>query len=200
MPKKKYYAYQVDIERGITESWPECQKIVSGIPGAKYKSFESEGEARRWLEAGANYQIKHIAAESGIYFDAGTGGGNGVEINVADARGNGLLFKVMPESGLSSKGHYQIPGKVTNNYGELLACKYALRIALDDNASKIFGDSALIIDYWSKGYIKNDNNDPETIALAHEVKKLRWQFENRGGEVVRISGGSNPADLGFHKG
>lgn len=199
MPKKKYYAYQVDIEKGITESWPECQKIVSGIPGAKYKSFESEGEAKRWLAAGANYQIKHIAAESGIYFDAGTGGGNGVEINVADARGNGLLFKVLPEKKLSEKGHYHVRDKVTNNYGELLACKYALIIALQDNAAKVFGDSKLIIDYWSKGYIKMNNNDPDTVVLAQEVKKLRNQFEGRGGEVVRISGGANPADLGYHK-
>ncbi len=199
MAKKKYYAYRVDIEKGITENWPECQKIVNGIPGAKYKSFESRGEAERWLAAGANYQIKHIAAESGVYFDAGTGGGNGVEINVADARGNGLLFKVLPEKELSDKGHYKVPGKTTNNYGELLACKYALRVALQDNAAKIFGDSKLIIDYWSKGFIKADNVGPDTVALAMEVKKMRWQFESRGGEMVRISGGSNPADLGFHK-
>jgi len=200
MAKKKYYAYQVDIEKGITESWPDCQEKVTGIPLAKYKSFESRGEAERWLEAGANYRIKHIAAESGIYFDAGTGGGNGVEINVADARGNGLLFKVLPESKLSAKGHYKINGHVTNNYGELLACKYALKIALQDDAPKIFGDSKLIIDYWSNGFIKADNVGAQTVELAGEVKQLRWQFEKKGGKVVRVSGGSNPADLGFHKG
>jgi ribonuclease H-related protein len=199
MPKKKYYAYQVDIEKGITESWPECQKIVGGIPGAKYKSFETKGEAKRWLAAGANYRIKHIAGESGVYFDSGTGAGNGVEINVADARGNGLLFKVLPENRLDGKGHYKIPDHVTNNYGELLACKYALQIALQDNAQKIFGDSKLIIDYWSKGFIKINNNDPDTVALAGEVKQLRGQFEKRGGKIIHISGGSNPADLGFHK-
>lgn len=199
MAKKRYYAYQVDIEKGVTQSWPECQKIISGIPKAKYKSFETYDEARRWLDAGANYQIKHIASENGIYFDAGTGGGNGVEINVADARGNGLLFKVLPEKELNAKGHYQVPGKVTNNYGELLACRYALEIALQDNAAKIFGDSKLIIDYWSKGYIKSQSNDPETIALVDKVKQLRWQFEKRGGRITHISGGSNPADLGFHK-
>jgi len=72
-------------------------------------------------------------------------------------------------------------------------------IALQDAAQKIFGDSKLIIDYWSKGYIKNDNNDSETIALVREVGKLRRQFEDRGGRIIRISGGANPADLGFHK-
>ncbi len=198
MSKKKYYAYSVDIEKGITESWPECQRIVSGVPAAKYKSFESRGEAERWLEAGANYKIKHLAAAAGIYFDAGTGGGNGVEINVTDARGQGLLYRVLPESDLSQKGHYQVK-RVTNNYGELLACKYALQLALETGEMKVFGDSALVIDYWSKGHIKNEMG-ADTIDLAKEVAKLRWRFEQNGGELARISGGANPADLGYHKG
>jgi ribonuclease HI len=199
MAKKKYYAYSVDIEKGITENWPECQRIVSGIPAAKYKSFESRDEAERWLEAGANYKIKHLAAEVGIYFDAGTGGGKGVEINVTDNRGNGLLWKVLPESKLNEKGHYLIRDNVTNNFGELLACRYALQIALESGTMKIFGDSALVLDYWSKGHVKNDKK-AETIALADEVAHLRKEFENRGGRLAQISGGANPADLGFHKG
>ena len=199
MAKKKYYAYSVDIEKGITESWPECQRIVTGIPAAKYKSFESRGEAERWLEAGADYSVKHIAAEPGIYFDAGTCGGNGVEINVTDNRGNGLLWKVLLEAKLNSKGHFLIKDNVTNNFGELLACKYALRIALESGTMKVFGDSALVLDFWSKGHVKNDKR-AETIDLADEVARLRKEFENRGGRLLQISGGSNPADLGFHKG
>jgi len=199
MAKKKFYAYSVDIEEGITETWPECQRIVSKIPGAKYKSFESRGEAERWLEAGANYQIKHVAIEAGIYFDAGTGGGKGTEINVADARGNGLLYKALPESKLSAKGHYLLNRGQTNNFGELLACKYALQIAMDCGAMKIFGDSGLVLNYWSKGHIKKDMGI-NTIELAEEVAKLRWRFEKTGGKLLQISGGANPADLGFHKG
>jgi len=29
---------------------------------------------------------------------------------------------------------------------------------------------------------------------------LREAFEKEGGKIKRVSGGSNPADLGFHKG
>lgn len=198
MAKKKYYAYSFGKERGVTDNWPECQQLVSRAPGAKYKSFESRDAAERWLAAGADYNIKHIAGEAGVYFDAGTGAGNGVEINVADARGSGLLWKVLPEKELNEKGHYGVPG-ATNNFGELLACKYALLIAMRTGIRKVFGDSALILDYWSKGYIKKDMNE-ETQKLASEVKKMRWQFEQNGGQLVKISGGSNPADLGFHKG
>jgi ribonuclease HI len=198
MSKKKYYAYSMGKEQGITDNWPECQDIVARAANAKYKGFETREEAERWLSAGADYKIKHIAEDRGIYFDAGTGAGNGVEINVSDARGNGLLWNILPEKELNEKGHYPVPG-ATNNFGELLACKYALQIAMQSNIQKVFGDSALILDYWSKGYIKKDMNE-ETRETAAQVKKLRWQFEQNGGHLLKISGGSNPADLGFHRG
>jgi Predicted double-stranded RNA/RNA-DNA hybrid binding protein len=198
MPKKKFYAYQVGEEKGVTDNWNECAEIVGGQSGAKYKSFESEDEARRWLEAGADYAVRHIAREPGIYFDAGTGGGNGVEISVTDSRGHGLLHRVLPEDELSACGHHLLERGRTNNFGELLACKYALQIALETGMEKIFGDSKLVLDFWSKGLVKK-SMDSETISLADEVAKLRKKFERLGGRLARISGGANPADLGFHK-
>lgn len=198
MAKKKYYAYKIGKRMGVTDNWDDCAKIVGGESGAKYKSFESYGEAQRWLEAGADYAIKHIAREPGIYFDAGTGGGNGTEINVTDSRGHSLLHRVLPETELSGRGHHLLQGGKTNNFGELLACKYALQIALETGAEKIFGDSKLVLDFWSKGLIKK-SMDGDTIALADEVVRLRKKFERLGGYIGRVSGGANPADLGFHK-
>jgi len=197
MKKRKFYAYSMSEKNGVTDTWEECQKIVSGKE-AKYKSFESKEEAERWLLAGADYSIKHIAFEDGIYFDAGTGAGEGVQINVTDKNGESFLKEIFKKEELNSKGHYLIKGKVTNNFGELLASKYALELALTKDVKKIFGDSKLILDYWSKGYIKKEIEE-ETRNLAGEVKKLRYAFEKNGGEMLHISGGSNPADLGFHK-
>jgi ribonuclease HI len=198
MAKKKYYAYSIDNINGITESWPECQKIVSGKQSARYKSFETRLEAEKWLKAGADYGLKHMAKEEGIYFDSGTGAGKGVEISVTDQNGNSLLDEALGKGEINKRGNHWIKDGSTNNFGELLACKYALEIALKKDIEKIFGDSKLILDYWSKGYIKKDKNE-ETIALAEEVKKLRYEFEKKGGKLGHISGGSNPADLGFHK-
>lgn len=191
--KKKYYAYLVNGgkglpagRQGITDNWPECQEIVAGVNGAKFKGFESEEAAKAWLEAGADYKIKNIAVEDGIYFDAGTGSGEGVEIQVAEKNGKSLLRENL--------GH-----GVTNNYGELLACKKALEIAIKRDIKKVFGDSKLVVEYWSKGHIKYEVGEG-TVNLAHEVKILRKKFEAMGGKIFLISGGSNPADLGFHKG
>lgn len=198
MTKKKYYAYSINEKNGITDSWPQCQKIVSGMVNAKYKGFETKDEAERWLNAGADYSLKHTASEKGIYFDAGTGAGKGVEISVTDENGNNLLHKALGKKDIDQRGKHLITKKVTNNFGELLACKCALEIAIKENINKIFGDSKLILDYWSKGYIKKEMPE-ETIDLANEVKKLRYAFEKKGGKLEHISGGSNPADLGFHK-
>jgi len=200
MAKKKYYAYQIGNKSGIIDNWADCEKIVAGVPGAKFKGFVIQEEAEKWLDAGADYSKKHIGLQKGIYFDAGTGAGEGVEISVTNENGDSLLYKVLDEKEINSRGFYLLGKGVTNNFGELLACKYALIIAMQDDAMKIFGDSKLVIDYWSKGFIKKDNIAKETISLAEEVKILRKKFEKIGGKIILINGSSNPADLGFHKG
>ena len=199
MAKRKFYAYLVNGKTGVTDNWPECQAIVAGKNGAKFKGFESEELAEAWLNAGADYKIKTFAVEDGIYFDSGTGAGNGTEINVTDKTGKKLLHKVLEKEKLNEKGHHYADEGATNNYGELLACKYALQIAIKENILKVFGDSKLVVEYWSKGHVKYEVGE-ETVNLANEVKKLRKEFEIKGGKITLISGGNNPADLGFHKG
>lgn len=137
--------------------------------------------------------------EPGIYFDAGTGRGNGVEVSVTDEKGQSLLDKILSKNQINQCGKYVLSGDVTNNYGELLACSFALQIALKTKAQKIFGDSKLVLDFWSKGHIKSGVAPPKTGQLAYSVAKLRKEFESKGGSLEHISGEDNPADLGFHK-
>ena len=207
MPKKKkYYAYLIPAKKthGITNDWATCEKMVKGVNGARYRSFESKGDAEAWLNAGAFYDAKparvYQKLEPGIYFDAGTGRGNGVEISVTDEQGRNLLHKAFSKIDLNKFGKHLITDPAaTNNYGELLALRSALEIAEKENSKKIFGDSKLVIEYWSQWRIKSKELPEETVALAHEVAKMREAFEEQGGTITRISGGVNPADLGFHK-
>lgn len=199
---KKYYAYNVSSigATGITDSWDECKAIVSGKRDARYKGFKTRQEAEDWLRAGARYEIKtKKEALPGIYFDAGTGRGDGVEISVTDEGGRDLLVRVLPKEFINKHGKHLLASDKTNNYGELLACSYALELAIREGVKQIFGDSKIIIDYWSKGRIKTEGIAPETRSLAFATKKLRDVFELEGGEVRRISGDDNPADLGFHR-
>jgi ribonuclease H-related protein len=199
MAKAKFYAYLTVRNKGITDNWSGCEKFVKGINGARYKSFLTEKEAKMWLESGADYNVKHIAAKKGVYFDSGTGAGRGVEINVTDEKGKSLLGKILQREKLNLKGHHWIFKDVTNNYGELLALKYALEIAKKEGAKMVFGDSKLIIEFWSKGAVNRKEVSAETFRLAIETKMLRKEFEESGGEIERIPGASNPADLGYHK-
>jgi len=45
--KKKYYVVWAGFSPGIYESWEDCKKQVTGVEGAKYKSFTSLTEAEQ---------------------------------------------------------------------------------------------------------------------------------------------------------
>jgi viroplasmin and RNaseH domain-containing protein len=203
--KKKYYAYFVPAygakgTEGITEDWKKCEKMVSGKTGARFKAFTNKHEAEQWLAQGAVYEAKKPAnLQPGIYFDAGTGRGTGVEVSVTDEKGTDLLHKIIPKADLNRFGKQLVDNEeATNNYGELLALRHALQIARKENIKMVFGDSKLVIDFWSKWRIKKKEIAEDTVQLAEQVSALREDFEREGGSVERISGDHNPADLGFH--
>jgi len=153
--KRKFYAYLLpDGRQGVVDNLHACEKIVSGVKDMRFKGFALAAEAKAWLAAGASFGRKK-SLEPGIYFDAGTGRGHGVEVSVTDEKGCSLLDKVLPKNQVNQFGKYGLYRDVSNNYGELLACSYALQIALKANIEKIYGDSKLVLDYWSKGCIKN---------------------------------------------
>lgn len=198
--KNKFYAYVIPNERkqGIVDDWAKCDNLVKGKE-ARYKGFPTKAEAETWLRMGANYAIKRVKKmKPGIYFDAGTGRGDGVEISVTDEKGTDLLHKVVHIKNINKHGKHLLGKEFTNNYGELLAMKNALRLAIKEGVKTIYGDSKLVIDYWSKGFIKEKDLPLETVELAAEVKDLRETFEMLDGKVRRVSGDDNPADLGFH--
>ncbi|MGD1003205.1 MAG: viroplasmin family protein [Minisyncoccia bacterium] len=205
--KKKYYAYFVPggvSKHGVTDSWTVCEKFVSGKTGARFRAFDSRSDAEAWLKNGARYEAKRALPrpklKPGIYFDAGTGRGAGVEVSVTDERGKNLLHKTLAPSALNKFGKYLVGNAdATNNYGELLALRYAIEIARATRVKYVFGDSKLAIEFWSQWRIKRKDLPEKTVALADDVSRAREVFEKMGGTVERISGDYNPADLGFHR-
>lgn len=49
MAKRKYYAVRSGRKRGVFTTWEECQKQTDSYPGAVFKSFSTEEEARAYL-------------------------------------------------------------------------------------------------------------------------------------------------------
>jgi viroplasmin and RNaseH domain-containing protein len=204
---KKFYAYFLEKENisGIVETWDECKTLVNGKK-ARYKSFPTRKECETWLGAGANYEkkaeIKKEIQENlpmGIYFDAGTGRGIGVETRITDEKGNSLThfnsYGYIP----NEFGNIHLGKEKTNNFGELLGLLLAIDIATKGNYKHIYGDSNLVLYFWSKGIFKKDNLPSETVELILKVVEARKKFELSGGSVEYVSGDYNPADLGFHK-
>lgn len=204
---KKYYAFIIDKENysKIVTSWSECQSATLG-KNARYKSFKTEAEAKEWLKNGGLYEDRKLKIqeaknnlEDGIYFDAGTGRGIGVEVRVTNRFGVSLLDDIMPEKMINEFGNYLAPQGSTNNYGELIGIFLAIDIALRKRSFKIFGDSKLIIDYWSKGHYNKTSLNEKTVDLIKKTTEKRVKFESLGGTIQHVSGDINPADLGFHK-
>lgn len=198
--KEKFYAYCLDNGKlqGITNSWDECKSLVENKRDAKYKSFYTKEEAKDWLENGADYSYKMAKIfEKGIYFDSGTGRGIGTEVRITDENSKNLFPSIIEISKLNKYGNYLVKG--SNNYGELTGCYGALKIALKSGIKTIFGDSKVVIDYWSKGFYKEKELKENTIKLIKKVVELRKDFEKNGGKILYISGDCNPADLGFHR-
>lgn len=204
----KVYAYFLEAtgESGVVDSWEECQNKTKGIKKARYRSFLSAIEAKKWLNEGAHYEVKakkektikkkeNIDLEEAVYFDAGTGRGIGVEIRVTDCKGKSLL-----QEGINEFGNIALGFSKTNNYGELLALSYAIEIALEQRVFKIYGDSNLVLEFWSQGRFHAEKLKEETVFLIKEVIEKRKYFEGMGGKISYIPGDVNPADLGFHKG
>ena len=53
MAKKKFYAVKQGRKTGIFLTWDDCKKQVMGYPGAIYKSFGTEAEAKEYLGIGS---------------------------------------------------------------------------------------------------------------------------------------------------
>ncbi|ACH93774.1 ribonuclease H family protein [Borrelia duttonii] len=195
---KKYYACILNDknEKFIFTSWEECKNKIIGQKN-KIKSFKTKEEANKWLLENGKINTCH---PKGIYFDSGTGRGQGVEVRVVNEKGISIIDKVVKQNFINDYNNYYVKNfnGISNNYGELLGLYIALKIALQENTKNIFGDSKLVIDYWSKGFY-NKNLNKNTIKLIQNVIKLRNIFEKSGGQIVLISGNNNIADLGFHK-
>lgn len=90
-----------------------------------------------------------------------------------------------------------------NNGAELLALVALLRIAMVESDHVLIGftDSDTIYKYWSNNHINpvtKANMDPRKLQYVEECIRLRKQFEDSGGQVLKVDGDDNKADLGFH--
>jgi ribonuclease HI len=193
MAAVKYYVVWVGHKPGIYRSWADCQAQTKGFPQARFKSYESEAEARQALEKGWQKSLNFggkpgssSASGSGsksatpetapevdydsLSVDVGCSGNPGiVEYKGVDTRTGEILF-------------YQGPiSKGTNNLGEFLAIVHGLAYLQKQGSGKtIYTDSVTALSWIRKKEVStNLVRDASTEEIWTLVDRaLKWLRTN----------------------
>ncbi|WP_461207686.1 ribonuclease H1 domain-containing protein [Clostridium sp. DL1XJH146] len=141
---KKYYAVKYGehpstgkvIKDKILSTWPECQKVVKGVKGAKYKSFSTIKEAEEFLKLGnmvfekgkEEYDKDAVHAYvDGSYIHSDLKYSYGLVITL-----NGIVKYVENDAFIANR-----ESNVRQVAGELRGAVRALEYARDNNINKI---------------------------------------------------------------
>lgn len=156
MAKQKFYVVWEGHKPGVYASWDACKKQVDGFNGAKYKSFESQGEAdaafksNYWkfvkkadpVKSAAGKTPRSAIIRESLAVDAACSGNPGaMEYQGVWTATGQQLFHVGPlEDG-------------TNNIGEFLALVHALAMLkqMGKPQMPIYSDSKIAQGWIKKG-------------------------------------------------
>lgn len=204
--KKKYYVVWKGHDTGVFDSWETCKKLIKNYPGALYKSFKSEQEAKSAFHENHSNHIGHkkrkVTPSSGVFskaiikdsfsVDAACSGNPGLmEYQGVHTHDKTLLF-------------HQGPFKQgTNNVGEFLAIVHALAFCKKNNLSTlIYTDSrtamAWVRKKFAKTNLKESKANPVLLELIERAET--WLKENEyPNKIVKWdtdNWGEIPADFG----
>ncbi|KRN89984.1 ribonuclease H family protein [Ligilactobacillus ceti] len=202
----KYYAVAKGRQTGIFTQWPECQKNVTGYPGAKYKSFTTKTEALEWLAQGgkvtAGSKRNHVITKTSlqqpdikVYTDGGARKNNNQVTKDTKAAWAYIVITKERDIWQATAGEYGS----TNNQMELTAVLQALKFLIaqqyTQKAINLYSDSKYVIDAiqknwlvnWQKrGWKKADNQPVANQELWQEISQCLAQFKQL--ELVWVKG------------
>ncbi len=178
--KQKFYVVWHGNPAGIYKSWKECKRVIDGVSGAQYKSFESLEEAKKaYNKEYADYKGKTVKksiskeqlkliGEPNLYsiaVDAASSGNPGImEYRGVDTQTQKQLFH---------QGPFQ---QGTNNIGEFLALVHGLAFLKKHNSDRILYTDSRIAMGWVKR--KKCNTKLKQTARNKAVFDLVERAEN----------------------
>ena len=203
MAKKKFYAVRQGRKTGMFLTWDECKKQVMGYPGAIYKSFGTEAEAKEYLgidaEAAASRQIGGDSAanmaDSGASGDVRNGDSDAVEIYVDGSYyagtkefSYGMVVLINgKEEKFSQKMTDPELAQMRNVAGEIMGARAAMEYAIANNKKRL----VIYHDYegiakWPLGIWKT--NKEGTIAYKAYYDEAKTKVSIRFQKVTGHSG------------
>lgn len=188
MAKSKYYVVWVGRQPGIYTAWADCQAQTNGYPGAKFKAFDSEAEAKEayaagWKKAfasaasgksGESRKKPAISGQARTEPDAEEIDYDSISVDVGCSGNPGIVeYKgVCTRTGEVLFAHEPIP-KGTNNMGEFLAIVHALAYLKQRGSSKtVYSDSKTAIS-WLK------NKAVASALVRDESTEQIWSLVDR---------------------
>lgn len=185
MAKKKYYVVWKGLRPGVYDNWNECKTQVEGQEGAKYKSFDTEGEAAEAFEKGYTHYLKNASSPKAaaglapkapaekpagacLCVDAACSG------NPGDMEYRGVYMPAGQE--IFRMGPFK---KGTNNIGEFLALVHGLALLKQKGIDlPIYSDSRNAIGWVKKKKCKTllervPENEPVFDLIERAEKWLK---------------------------
>ena len=193
MAKKKFYVVKQGRKTGMFLTWDDCKKQVMGYPGAIYKSFGTEAEAKEYLGIGA--PVTATVQNSGISAKETAAVSDAVEIYVDGSYhaatkefSYGMVVLIDGrEEKFSQKMTDPELAQMRNVAGEIKGSEAAMQYALDHEIPSII----IYHDYqgiasWCNGDWKA--NKPGTIAYRDFYQKAKQKVKI---EFRKVKGHSN---------
>ena len=203
MAKKKFYAVKQGRKTGMFLTWDDCRKQVMGYPGAIYKSFGTEAEAKEYLGigdtvaggAGSDSGISGAECTAAGRTQTGTPASDAVEIYVDGSYhaatkefSYGMVVLIDGrEEKFSQKMSDPELAQMRNVAGEIKGSEAAMQYALDHKIPSII----IYHDYqgiasWCNGDWKA--NKAGTIAYRDFYQKAKQKVNI---EFRKVKGHSN---------
>ncbi len=185
--KQKFYVVWEGLDTGIFKTWDECQAKVKGYPQAKYKSFDTLGEAEEAFAQGYHFhsKVKNDTKVRGdkiektlihnsqftihnspklpaLCVDAACSGNPGLmEYRGVWVNEDGLSYE------LFRKGAYEMG---TNNVGEFLALVHGLAyLQQEDCPVHIYSDSKIAMGWVRQKVCKTKLKQTRKNAVLFEM-------------------------------
>ena len=166
MPKQKFYAIKSPEWGKIVNSWEECEQMVHGVKGLKFKSFSSLPEAQAWLSG----EIAEEPTGVRVYVDGSF---------MQGCTKAGWAFVVIEDGKEIARGsgYTAFDAESRNIDGEVMASYQAMRW-LDQNDKK----ATICHDYegiarWARGEWKAKSHIAQQYVSAIQPYLSRVKFE-----------------------
>jgi ribonuclease HI len=188
MPRQSYYAVRDGRSPGVYGDWGSCEQQVKGHPGAQYRRFATEGEARAFVggDEGAARHGSGSRAEGRVAYSDGSCLRNG---RAGASAGYGVCWPEHPQQSQSAR----LEGRATNQRAELRGAIAAVEqsASMGPGRLELRTDSQYVVkgvNDWMPGWKANDWSRP--VQNADLFQRLDGAIAGHAGRVeVRYTPG-----------